>query len=145
MTVSLSRPPRSDEGSLSVEMVILAAVVVVVICLGMGAGTLAVADGRVNAAAAASARAASLESDPGSASRAARDAAERTLKDAGTLCKPGVQLDTSQFGPGGHVDVEVTCRVDLSLVAIAGFDPRRTMSSSASAPLEQRRSFRSES
>ncbi|GAB3259997.1 hypothetical protein [Kineosporia babensis] len=132
---------QDEVGSLSVEMVILGAVVVVVLCLGMGAGTLVVADGRVSAAASAAARAASLESNPGNAGAAARAAAQRTLEDAGTACVPVVDLNLSQFGPGGHVDVEVTCRIDLTLFSIAGFAPRRDLTASAGAPLEQRRTF----
>ncbi len=132
-----------EQGTLSVEMVILGAVIVVTLCLGVGAGTLVLADGRVSAAAASAARAASLESSPQAATTAARSAATRTLGDAGTTCTPtiGVDVDTSQFRAGGRVQVQVRCRVDLSLVAIAGFGAHRDLTATAAAPLEQHRSF----
>ncbi|GLY19586.1 hypothetical protein LWF15_24280 [Kineosporia rhizophila] len=132
---------RTDEGSLSVEMVILAVVVATALCLGIGAGTLVLADGRVSAAAAAAARAASQQNHPAAAAAVARASAQQVLTDSGTTCIPDVDVDTSQFRPGGRVDVQVNCRVDLTPVAIAGFPAHRTLSASAGAPLERHRSY----
>ncbi|GLY19945.1 hypothetical protein Kisp01_69590 [Kineosporia sp. NBRC 101677] len=124
-------------------MVILGAVVVVALCLGIGAGRLTLADGRVEAAAAAAARAASQESSPSAATAAAQEMARTTLSEAGTTCAPTVAVDTSNFEAAGRVNVTVRCRVNLSLVAIAGFDAHRTLSASSAAPLEQHRSYHS--
>ncbi len=126
-------------------MVILAVIVITVLCLGIGAGTLVLADGRVSAAAAAAARAASQESAPQAATQAAQAEAENVLSGPGNSCIPDVEVDTSRFHAGGRVDVTVHCRVDLTVVAIAGFPAHRTLSATASAPLEQHRSFRSAS
>ncbi|GAB3284054.1 hypothetical protein [Kineosporia babensis] len=127
------------------EMVILAAVAVTALCLGIGAGTLVLANGRIDAAAAAAARAASLQYSPRQAASAARDTAEQVLTDSGTTCRPDVKVDTGRFGPGGQVDVHVSCRVNLAPVSIAGFPSHRDVDASASAPLERRRLYQDRS
>jgi Flp pilus assembly protein TadG len=91
----------------------------------------------VHTAAAAAARAASLQPSPTLAATAAADTAQATLADTGRACTDlEVQVDTDAFGPGGHVEVRVTCHVttgDLIGLAAPGSAPT---SASARAPIE---------
>ncbi len=139
--VTMSRAVGRERGAMSAEMVILGAVAVVALSLGSGAGMLVLADGRVSAAASAAARTASQQATPAQAASAAHETAQRTLAQAGTSCGLTVEVDTSQFRPGGRVDVLVRCRLDLAPVAIAGFAAHRDLTATAGAPLEHHRSF----
>jgi Flp pilus assembly protein TadG len=92
----------------------------------------------VHTAAAAAARAASLAPSPTLATTAATDTAQAALADAGRACADlDVQVDTDAFGPGGHVEVRLTCQVttgDLIGLNAPGSAPT---SASARAPIER--------
>ncbi len=132
-----------DRGSAIIELAIVVPVVIVLLLTVVGLGRYSQSTILVEQAAAAAARAASLTASPGDADRAARGAAEATLSGAGLSCTTmNTSVDTSAFRPGGQVQVRVTCSADLSQLALTGVPGRSTLTSSATAPLEQFRQFR---
>ena len=45
-------------------------------------------------------------------------------------------MDFSQWRQGGQVSVAVHCRIDLSGLSLIGFHPTRTMTGTATAPID---------
>lgn len=103
----------------------------------LGTWQLSLARLDVHAAAAAAARAASLQPSPSLAATAATEAAQAALADTGRACAElDINVDTDEFGPGGYVEVHLTCQVttgDLVGLGAAGSVPA---SASARAPIE---------
>lgn len=129
---------RADRGSMSVEMTALVFPVTVIMAVFLvGTWQLSLARLEVHTAAASAARAASLQPNPTLATSAATEAAQAALGDAGRTCTDlGVQVDTDAFGPGGYVEVRLTCHVttgDLIGLEAPGSAPT---SASARAPIE---------
>jgi Flp pilus assembly protein TadG len=91
----------------------------------------------VDAAAAAAARAASLASSPAAAHVAATDAAAQALTGRSLTCATlTVPVDTSAFRRGGSVTVRVECSVALSDLGLPGVTSTRTVSGTATAPID---------
>lgn len=131
---------RTEQGSMSVEMVVLTPVLVGCILTIAGGARFVEAADQVGSAASIAARAASLEATPETAAAAGRAAAERALQDRGRSCGDlDVEIDTSAFRAGGAVRARVTCRTDLEDLAGFGLPGSKTFSASAVAPLEQHR------
>jgi Flp pilus assembly protein TadG len=131
---------RSDDGTTTVELVLLAPVFLAMLLLVVGLGRIVEAEGRVQGAARDAARAASLERSATLAAEAARRAAAVNLAERGVSCASfDVTVDTTQFRPGGQVGVTVTCASDLSGLALAGLPGTKTLQADATAPLEQYR------
>ncbi|MCW2525285.1 MAG: TadE family protein, partial [Pseudonocardiales bacterium] len=131
-----------DDGFSTLEVVVvtpfLLAFVLVVVAFGR------VTHGRqlVQQAASAAARAASLANTPGGAMTAAAQEASATLANAGISCqlmRPTV--DTSQFHAGGQVTVTITCVANLSSLTVVGLPGHKSLTASATAPLEKYRQF----
>jgi Flp pilus assembly protein TadG len=80
-----------------------------------------------NTAAHAAARAAAAEYDAASANAAANRVAAGVLSDRGVACQGLNVVVGGDLTSGGVVTVEVTCTVDLSDVALAGFPGSRTL------------------
>jgi Flp pilus assembly protein TadG len=123
---------------MSVEMTTLVfPVTVVMVAFLLGAWQLSLVRLDVHTAAAAAARAASLQPSPAMADTAAREAAAAALADTGRACSNlDVDVNLAAFGHGGHVDVEVTCRVttgDLVGLRVPG---SATTSATARAPID---------
>jgi hypothetical protein len=97
----------------------------------------------VQQAATAAARTASLANTPAQAQTAAQQEAAADLAQAGISCQssPPPTVDTSQFYAGGQVRVTITCVTNLSDLTVVGFPGHKTLSASATAPLEQYRQF----
>jgi Flp pilus assembly protein TadG len=123
---------------MSVEMTTLVfPVTVVMIAFLLGAWQLSLVRLDVHTAAAAAARAASLQPSPALADTAAREAAAAALADTGRACSNlDVEVDLSAFGHGGHVDVEVTCRVATGDLVGLQAPGSATTSATARAPIE---------
>jgi Flp pilus assembly protein TadG len=124
---------------MSVEMTTLVfPVTVIMVVFLVGAWQLSLARLDVHTAASAAARAASLQPTPALADTAARDAAAEALASAGRACTNlAVDVDTSGFGRGGHVQVQVTCHVttgDLIGLDAPGSAPT---TATARAPIEE--------
>lgn len=113
---------RDQSGTATVELVLLTPLLVGLFLFVVMLGRLALSRAEVNAAARDGARAASLALDAGSAVSQADAAARSTLAARGVTCGSlSVNTDTSTFGPGGQVDVTVSCGVQLGdLAPLAG-------------------------
>lgn len=128
---------RDQRGSAALELTLLAPVLMVILLFVVGLGRMAHARQEVEAVAADAARAASLERNTAMSARAARDAADRSLGDAGVSCAGlSVSVDLSSYEPGGSVTVTVSCRANLSDVAMAGFPGSRTFTATSRVPIE---------
>lgn len=132
---------RPERGHATVEMVLLAPALMVVLLLVVGLGRMAHARAQVESVAADAARAASLERNPSLASATATQAAQRSLGGADMSCAGlHVATDLGHYTPGGEITVTVSCKADLSDVALAGFPGQRLFTASATVPIETWRS-----
>lgn len=130
-------PDRRQDGFAAVELAILAPFLIVMLLLIVGFGRVSHGRQLVDQAGSAAARAAALTNAPGPASDQAQLAAADTLAQAGVTCRElQVSVSTGAFYPGGYVDVDVTCRSDLSGLALAGLPGSVTLASSSRSPLE---------
>jgi len=139
---------RSDDatvheaGFASLELVVLTPVLLLMLLLVVGFGRLTHGRQIADQAAAAAARAAALASDPIHAQDDGQQQAHQILTQAGISCHSfTATVDTSDFGPGGQVTVHVVCVTSLANLGLIGFPGAKTLTASASAPLEQLRDF----
>lgn len=135
---------RSDDGSISLEMVICAPVLVGMLVLVGIFGRTAAATSHVDGAAFSAARAASIERDGGSARAAGEAAARDYLDQRGLTCEDVVvRVDTSGFsapvGTSSRVVAEVSCRVPLSDLAALVPTRDRTFTAEAVSPIDRYR------
>lgn len=129
-----------DAGFSSLELVIITPVLLAMLLLVVGFGRLTHGRQLVEQAAAAAARAATLDNTPDQASRDAKQAAHDTLDQAGVSCRSfNAYVDVRDFRPGGQVFVRITCTTSLSDLIMVGFPGTKTLSASASSPLEELR------
>lgn len=127
----------TEAGSVTVELVLLAPVLFAFFCFVIGLGRLDEAHGQLVGAARDAARAASDARSSAAATVAASTAAQSDLATAGLTCRHvDVHVDTTRFAPGGIVSVSVSCTTDLSDVTVTGLPGAKTLSASASAPLD---------
>ncbi len=118
---------RGDRGSAAVELAVIAPAFVVLMLLVVFAGRVSEADGTVQRAASAAARAASLRQHPDDATQDALDVAEANLSAAGiTYDNLVVDVDTTNFGPGGTVTVTLACTASMADMALLGVPGTRT-------------------
>ena len=131
-------PRRFDRGSVSVEMTVLVTPVFVVLALFVVlCARSASARIDVDAAAAVAARAASLARSPATAGAAASDAAAQALAGRSVTCAAlNVAVDTTDFRRGGSVTVRVECVVTLSDLGLLGVPATRTVTASATVPID---------
>jgi Flp pilus assembly protein TadG len=123
---------RSQQGSVAVEMAVLAPALVVLLLLVVFAGRVAQADGDVRRAASAAARAASLRQDPSDAEAAGRQTAAANLADNRVGCaRLDTEIDTTRFFAGGAVAVTVRCTASMADVSGLGVPGRRTFTARA--------------
>lgn len=137
---------RGESGSVAAEIAIA---IPVLVALLVFAGVLVYravdARLRLDDVAHQAARAASQSRTPAAANAAARQTVTDSLATAGVGCSaPGVAVDTSDFVPGGVVTVTVSCQLELSdAVALLAIGNHRTLSATASSPLDVYRSVTS--
>jgi len=123
---------RSERGSVSVEVAVIAPAFIFLMLLVVFAGKVSEADGNVERAAAEGARAASLRQDPGSAIADAEAAVAANLASAGVPCTDlTTNVDTSNFEPGGTVTVTVTCQASMADVTLLGVPGSRTFTATS--------------
>lgn len=138
---------RSQRGSASAELAILAPIFVL-LGLTIAAGSrLHWAQAQVQETAAAAARAATVFNSVSQADAAARDVFQRDLEAVGVHCLDlDFRLDTSGFAlpPGEQADVHVTVRCELNMadLGIAGLPASFTVSAQASERIDTYRSRR---
>lgn len=124
MTPARHQPP--EQGSVAVEMAVLAPALVALLLLVVFAGRVAQAEAEVRRAASASARAASLRQSAADAEEAARGSAAANLATSGVTCASlETAVDTSGFAPGGTVAVTLRCTASMADVSLLGVPGRR--------------------
>ena len=136
----MSRRNR-ERGSAAIEAVIgipAFGLFLVLIILG---GRVTIAHQAVESAAAASARAASISRTQGQAQTAASAGATTSLRNQSVNClTTQVRVDTSGFaapaGTPASVGATVTCVVNLSDLALPGLPGSRSITATASSPLD---------
>lgn len=131
-----------DAGFGALELVIMTPVVMLMLLLVVGFGRLTHGRQLAQQAADAAVRAATLDSDRSRADSDARQAAQDTLTQAGVSCRPfSAAVDTGDFRPGGQVTVTVTCTTSLSDLGLVGFPGSKTLTGTATSPLEHYRQY----
>lgn len=130
-----------ERGSNAAEIVIIAPIIAMLILVLVAAGRTALADNATQSASFSAARAASLSRDTTTANTAAQDAAQRAMNHAGITCLTlTVNLDASglnaPLGTTGDVTATVSCDVNLSDITLPGIPGNRTMSSTATSPVD---------
>lgn len=128
---------RDERGSMTVEAALYVPVVVLVLLAIVAGGRLVEADADVHAAARDAARAASLRGTTAGATVAAHDAVEAALARRRRSCAEWTaEVDTSQFGPGGLVTVDVACAVALDDLGLPGVRATRSVHARVSVPVD---------
>lgn len=131
------RGMQPDEGSMTVELVVLTPVLFLLALMVLVFGRVSEARQQVIEAARAGAEAAAVEPDAASARSGAADLAVLELFGRTRTCTGGtVAVDVSRFIPGGSVTVEVACSVDLSDLSVPGMPGSTTVRVSATAPID---------
>ena len=138
----MTQPPRRnddrDQGSVAIELVLLAPLLIALLLLVVGLGRMAHTRGEVDGAAADAARTASLARTPDAAERAGVAAARAYLGD--DACnRLEVEVITARLAPGGSVTARVTCVASLAGLGLAGFPGSRTFTANVQAPIENYR------
>ena len=138
----MSRGHCSDQdGSLIVELVLMAPVLFVLVLVVMAFGRVSEARQQVTEAARAGAEAAAVMPTAASAqSGAAANAVVGIIGRGHTCVQAQVTTDVSQFRPGGSVSVTVLCRVDLSDLIVSGLPGTTTVQATSTAPIDPYRS-----
>jgi len=131
-----------DRGAASVELAILAPAMLLVFAVLIVGGRVALASDSITGVAGTAARDASLARDAGRARQIAASSAQAELAQQGLQCDggPRVSVDVSGFAaPPGQpavVRVDVTCKVRLSDIGTPGLPGFRTLTDSASSPID---------
>ena len=132
---------RSERGSISVEVAVIAPAFVFLLLLVVYAGKVSEADGNVERAAAEGARAASLRQNPAAAIDDARAVVEANLAAAGVPCSQlDTSVDTSMFEPGGTVTITVRCDASMADVTLLGVPGTRSFTATSTEVIDTYRS-----
>lgn len=138
----IRRSVPSERGSITVEVAILGPALLVLLALLVMAGRVQTNGAGIEQAARAAARDASIARTADAARAAAESAAARELADTGCLASD-VRTDTSGFATitsqVAAVTVTVTCTVPLSDLAAPGIPGHRTVTASATSPIDRYR------
>jgi Flp pilus assembly protein TadG len=128
---------RDESGAVATELVLLTPLLILMLLFVVALGRLAGARLDVDGAAAQAARAASIARDPATATAMAQQTATAALGSDGVTCGHlSVNTDTSQFEPGGSVEVTVTCTVGLSDLTGLRLPASEAVSSTASSVID---------
>ena len=132
---------RSERGSISVEIAVIAPAFVFLMLLVVYAGKVSEADGNVERAAAEGARAASLRQNPAAAIDDARAVVEANLAAAGVPCSQlDTSVDTSGFEPAGTVTITVRCDASMADVTLLGVPGTRSFTATSTEVIDTYRS-----
>lgn len=132
---------RSERGSISVEVAVIAPAFVFLMLLVVYAGKVSEANGNVERAAAEGARAASLRQNPAAAIDDARAVVEANLAAAGVPCSQlDTSVDTSMFEPGGTVTITVRCDASMADVTLLGVPGIRSFTATSTEVIDTYRS-----
>jgi Flp pilus assembly protein TadG len=131
------RARLGEQGSLTVELVILTPVLLLAVLMVVASGRVAEAHQQVVEGARAGADVASVQRDGSGARIAAEvDATVGTSDHARTCGNRTVATDISHFYPGGYVTVTVSCRVPLSDLAFPGLPGSTVVQATSTAPID---------
>ena len=141
MTGTARLRARSEVGSATLELAILAPALLLILGLVVVAARVVAAGSVVEQAAAAAAREASLTRDARQARGRAEQVAAAALADQGITCQPmRSSVDTRGFaaevGRPASVTVEVTCTVALGDLAVPGLPGSRQLAAHATSALD---------
>jgi hypothetical protein len=130
---------KADRGSAATEVAVMAPLVVLLLVIVAMAGRGVTARMDVDSVAGAAARAASLARSPAAAQQAAYVTAQANLGGGRITCATlDVDVNTTEFAPGGRVSVTVSCVVQLSdLAAGAAIPGSLTLTSTATSGIDQ--------
>lgn len=128
---------RNEEGSFSVELVVLAPVLVLLVAFVVILGRVSLAKGQVTDAARAGAQAGAASASGDQAQSAAAQAVSSTLTGEHLTCAQlGVLADAAGFRPGGSISVQVACTVSDAQVALPGLPGSQTLHAQVTAPID---------
>jgi Flp pilus assembly protein TadG len=129
---------RSDDGSATVEVALLAPLLIGLLLMVVLCGRLVSAQLDLDDAAHAAARAASLARILTDAQHDATAAVTDTLATRQLTCQhPTLALDTDGLRPGGVVTATVGCTVPLADLALIGVPGSRHLTAEAVSPIDQ--------
>lgn len=121
-----------ERGSASMELALITPAVLVLLLFVVAGGRLVLARERVDAAARDAARAGTIARSGSTAEADARRAADARLAGAGVTCRTlDVNVDVTDFRPGGTVTTTISCTVDLADLTLLGVPGTRTITSTA--------------
>lgn len=137
----LHRIHRGERGSMAVELAVLAPSMALFILVLAAGARLAMAGNQLETAASVAAREASLSRTQGEAQNDARDAALVSITQAGYHCNTlNVTIDSSglnaPLGQVGIVRATVSCAVNLADVTIPGLPGTKTLTATATSPVD---------
>jgi Flp pilus assembly protein TadG len=134
----MMRPGRdrpNDQGSIAVEVVLLAPLLIALLVFVAGLGRMAHARGQVDGAAADAAQSASQQRAAPAAQRAGEEAARAYLGDS-SCRRLDVVIDSARLRPGGSVTATVRCEASLAGLGLAGLPGSRAFTATAVVPID---------
>jgi Flp pilus assembly protein TadG len=143
-------PPRlpgtrhfgEERGSATTELVLLTPLVVGLLLMIVAFGRFAQSRSDVDEAARDAARAASIARSTTSARTAAEQAAAATLQAGGVSCRTmTVDLDLTDFRPGGNVAAHIACVTDLADVSLLRLPGSKTFSATSVSVIDTYRAM----
>lgn len=114
-----------ERGSSHLTFALALGLLLMMLLLVVGGMRIIGTNGDVEAAARAGARAASQAYDPAAGQAAATRVVADALEDRGVACIGFSVVTSGDWSPGSTIRVDVTCTIDLSDVALAGFPGTR--------------------
>ena len=127
----------SDRGSATLELVLLTPALIALLLLVVAGGRIEQAGGQLDGTAREAARAASVARTPADAEAGAAAIARDRLESVGVTCRGlSINTDTSQFRAGGTVTTSIACDVQLSDLVGIGLPGSRTLTASATEPID---------
>lgn len=138
----MTRRPRGDAGSTSVELAVLTPMVLLVLGLMIAGGRVVTAHAALDHVATAAARAASLARTATTAQATATSTATQVLEEQDLSCtSQTVTVDTSGFahplGQAGHTSAAVSCSVPLAdLFLVPGLPGAVPLHTEFTSPLD---------
>jgi Flp pilus assembly protein TadG len=136
-----SDPRHGEKGSLTVELVILTPVVIVFVLLAVALGRFELAREQVVGAARAAAEAAAVVPSATDAQPAALAAALPVVANQAHACvQMNVSANTTDFFPGGSVQVVVSCEIDFADLLVPGMPGHVAVQAEETAPIDPFRS-----
>ena len=131
----------SDRGSSVVGLAVLTPVMAMFLFFVIAAGRVGVIQSKLTTAASGASRAASQLRSTSAAQTAAVTTAEATLGKENVGCKggPKVYFRQMDLSPGGLVQVQITCAVRLSDLAVPGLPGDISVSADFASPVDRYR------